>query len=113
MGFRTGRQLIPGQLFHIKVLFSDEVICQQHRPDMVITDYRMPGMSGMDLCRQLRQLPQTANTPVLMITALAFEILPGELAEAGVAAVISKPFSPRDVVRRIGELLDTPDQASA
>jgi DNA-binding response OmpR family regulator len=80
-------------------------LCLSDRPDLVITDYQMPYLSGLEMCRRLRQNEPTRDIPVLMLTARGFDIAPQELAEAGVAGALSKPFSPREVLTRVRELL--------
>ncbi len=76
------------------------------KPDLVITDFQMPYMTGLELCMRLRQNEQTRNIPVLMLTARGFDIEEHEMAEAGIRDVISKPFSPREVLRSVQHLLE-------
>jgi DNA-binding response OmpR family regulator len=74
--------------------------------DLVLLDIRMPGMSGLDVCRNLRAEPETATLPAIMITARSQE---GDI-EAGFAAgaddYITKPFSPRELSSRVTALLN-------
>src|SRR5438034_8163420 len=44
-------------------------IAQQEKPDLLITDYHMPGMSGLELCRALKESPDTSTMPAIMLTA--------------------------------------------
>ena len=75
---------------------------QAERPDVLITDYQMPRMDGMQLIQRLRQEPALRDLPVIMLTAKGFEVSPQELAEKwGVLAVLSKPFSPRELLRLV------------
>lgn len=73
--------------------------------DLALLDIRMPGMSGLDVCRELRAAPETANLPVIMITARSQE---GDV-EVGFAAgaddYIIKPFSPRELSSRVTAVL--------
>ncbi|MEV5439575.1 response regulator [Streptomyces sp. NPDC052682] len=73
--------------------------------DIALLDIRMPGMSGLDVCRQLRAAPRTAALPILLITARSQE---GDV-EAGFAAgaddYITKPFSPRELSSRVEAVL--------
>ncbi len=80
-------------------------LCLAEKPDMVITDYQMPCLTGLELCHRLRQNAQAREIPVLMLTARGFDIAPGEMAAAGIAGVLSKPFSPREILERVGQLL--------
>lgn len=75
------------------------------RPDLVITDYQMPVMSGLEFCRELRANDQTRDIPAIMLTAREFDIEPKEMVEAGIAAVLAKPFSPREILAKVNELL--------
>ena len=88
-------------------------LCRSEHPDMLITDFQMPYLSGLDLCRQLRADEQTRGIPALMLTARGFGIGPEEMAEGGIAAVLAKPFSPRQVLAKVKELIDrkAPDGA--
>ncbi|MEX2544242.1 MAG: response regulator [Phycisphaeraceae bacterium] len=74
-------------------------------PDLVITDYQMPFLSGLELAQRLREGGLTSATPVLMLTARGFTIPPEALAQTNIRAVLSKPFSPRDVASRVEALL--------
>ncbi|MEU1267044.1 response regulator [Streptomyces sp. NPDC005799] len=69
--------------------------------ELALLDIRMPGMSGLDVCRELRAAPETASLPVIMITSRSQE---GDI-EVGFAAgaddYIIKPFSPRELSSRV------------
>jgi len=80
-------------------------MCLAERPQLVITDYQMPLMTGLEMCRQLRQHDQTRQLPVLMLTARGFDIPPQEMASAGILDVLSKPFSPREVLEKVRSLI--------
>lgn len=84
-------------------------LCATEKPDLLITDYQMPVMTGLELCRQLRNTPQTRGIPAIMLTARGFDIEPAEMLEAGIAAVLAKPFSPREILMKVNELLHKPD----
>ena len=75
-------------------------------PDLVITDYQMPFLSGLEFAQRLRVGQMTSMTPVLMLTARGFTIPPEALAKTNIQAVLSKPFSPRDVASRVQQLLE-------
>jgi CheY-like chemotaxis protein len=71
------------------------------RPDIALLDIRMPGASGTEICRYVRNSPAMANLPIILVTASA---MPGDL-ELGLAAgaddYLLKPFSPRELAGRI------------
>ncbi|HVX84622.1 MAG TPA: response regulator [Phycisphaerae bacterium] len=81
--------------------------------DLVITDYQMPGMSGLDLARKLHGEAGKKHLPVMLLTAHGLALEQVELAQAGVTACLSKPFSPRDLLAKVHELLDARDAATA
>jgi len=75
------------------------------RPDLVITDYQMPYLTGLEMCARLRENAATRGTPVLMLTARGFDIESHEMLAAGIVGVLSKPFSPREVLAKVQELV--------
>jgi two-component system, OmpR family, alkaline phosphatase synthesis response regulator PhoP len=71
-------------------------------PDLLITDFQMPRLNGLDLIQRIRQRAATRDLPILVLTAKGFELSPQELAEKwGVLAVVGKPFSPRELLRLV------------
>ena len=73
-------------------------IAQAEKPDLVITDLQMPYMSGLELSKKLRRTPDTSTTPVLMLTARGYALDQSELGQTNIKGVMSKPFSPRDIL---------------
>ncbi|GER65972.1 DNA-binding response regulator [Weizmannia acidilactici] len=71
--------------------------------DFIILDLMLPGMDGMDVCKQLRQ--EKVNTPILMLTAKSDELDKILGLELGADDYITKPFSPREVVARVKAIL--------
>jgi DNA-binding response OmpR family regulator len=81
---------------------------QASKPDILITDLQMPHMDGLELSRRVRQCPATHDLPILMLTAKGFEPAHLALAEkCGVLAVLPKPFSPRELLRYVDNVLTT------
>ncbi|CAG0992718.1 Alkaline phosphatase synthesis transcriptional regulatory protein SphR [Phycisphaerales bacterium] len=74
-------------------------------PDLVITDFQMPVLSGLEMCQRLRRLPQTATTPVLMLTARGYILPDLELSQTNIRNVINKPFGVRQLLERVQEAL--------
>ena len=74
-------------------------------PDLILVDWMMPKMSGIDVCRALRQNPETARIPVILLTANAQEADVELGFAAGVDDYIAKPFSPREMLSRIEAVL--------
>lgn len=84
------------------------------RPDLVITDWQMPRLDGFGLVQRIRAEESLSDLPIMMLTAKGFEVSHEELrARWGVHAVIAKPFSPRELLLRAGELLATEPLAAA
>lgn len=75
------------------------------RPDLVVSDYQMPVLDGMGFCRQLRATPGIAATPFILLTAHGLDIQDDATSRAGVSLVMSKPFSPRELLLKVNELL--------
>ena len=79
---------------------------QQEKPDVLITDCQMPRLDGFGLVQRVRENPDTKDLPVLMLTAKGYELSQEELADKwNVAAVIAKPFSPRELLRSVEKIL--------
>ena len=75
------------------------------RPDLVILDLMLPKMDGWEVCRRLRAMPETASTPVIMLTARRDERDIIEGLEIGADDYIKKPFSLAELVARVRALL--------
>lgn len=75
-------------------------------PDLVITDYQMPVMNGLELSQKLRENDSTSSTPILMLTARGANLAEGDIDETNIAAVLSKPFSPREILARVQKLVE-------
>ena len=71
--------------------------------DLIVTDFQMPHLSGLEVCQMLRG--QERVTPAILLTGHGYAITPDALALAGVARVIAKPFSPRDLVAVVADVL--------
>lgn len=88
-------------------------VAVQERPDLVITDYQMPFMTGLELCEKLKQTAETKAIPALMLTARGFSLNPVDLDRTNVAGVLSKPFSPREVLKKVEQLIESASVAQA
>lgn len=74
-------------------------------PDLVLLDWMLPGLSGLELCRQIRRRPATRNLPVIMLTARAEDQDAVRGLETGADDYITKPFSTEALIARIRALL--------
>jgi len=77
----------------------------QQLPALVLLDILLPGMTGLELCRRLRNDAATAVVPIIMLTAKAAEVDRVLGLEMGADDYITKPFSPRELVARVGAVL--------
>lgn len=80
-------------------------LAMDFRPDLILLDLMLPGMSGLDVCKELRRLPEVSSTPVIMLTARGEEVDRIVGLELGADDYIIKPFSPRELVLRIHAVL--------
>ena len=80
-------------------------LVQQNKPDLIITDYHMPQLSGLELCQRLKQDPRTNGIPAIMLTARGYHLEPHDTQESGILRMLSKPFSPRQLLSTVNEVL--------
>ena len=74
-------------------------------PDLILMDVRMPRLTGYEACQQMKEIPALSQVPVVFLSAKGQdeEIRAG--LDVGAAAYILKPFSPQDLIDRVGEIL--------
>ena len=80
-------------------------LLQREKPNLVILDLMLPGLSGIELCKILRQRSDTSRLPILMLTAKAGEADRIVGLEMGADDYLAKPFSPREMVARVRAIL--------
>jgi two-component system phosphate regulon response regulator PhoB len=81
------------------------LLAQEQTPDIVILDWMIEGVSGIEVCRRLRRRPETANVPIIMLTARGEEGDRIRGLETGADDYVTKPFSPRELVARVNAVL--------
>ncbi len=74
-------------------------------PDLVITDYHMPQLSGLELCQRMKADPATQSIPAIMLTARGYHLEPHDTEQSGILRTLSKPFSPRHLLATVNEIL--------
>jgi len=80
-------------------------VVEQRTPEIAVVDVMMPRMDGHELVRRLRARPETASIPILILTAAVHDRVAEASAAAGADAQMRKPFSPRDLVTKLDEML--------
>ncbi|MCY4396837.1 MAG: phosphate regulon transcriptional regulator PhoB [Rhodospirillaceae bacterium] len=78
---------------------------RERRPDLVVLDWMLPAVSGIEVCRQLRRRRETRDVPVIMLTARSEETDRVRGLDSGADDYISKPFSPKELIARIRAVL--------
>lgn len=81
-----------------------EKACME-KPDIIVTDYQMPIMNGMQLVEKLGQNSATRGIPVILLTARGFAIEDHEKQNEQIRKFLSKPFSPRELLNTIDNIL--------
>jgi CheY-like chemotaxis protein len=82
-------------------------MAQAEKPDLLITDYHMPQLSGLELCQRLKQDAATKDIPAIMLTARGYHLEPHDTQESGILRMLSKPFSPRHLLDTVNEVLQS------
>ncbi len=81
-----------------------ELACSEH-PDILVTDYQMPFVTGLELIEKLRKNEETKQIPAILLTARSFAITPEVQESLGVEECLSKPFSPKELLKTVEDIL--------
>ncbi|HEX5238415.1 MAG TPA: phosphate regulon transcriptional regulator PhoB, partial [Sphingomicrobium sp.] len=81
------------------------MLADEELPDVVILDWMIEGVSGLEVCRRLRRKEGTANVPIIMLTARGEESDRIRGLDTGADDYVTKPFSPRELMSRVGAVL--------
>ena len=84
---------------------------EQKKPDLFILDVMMPRLNGIELCRQIRSTPETAGTPVIILSARGDAESIEEGLAAGADDYLSKPILHHDLVTKVRTMLNMEDEA--
>ncbi|MBL8693810.1 MAG: response regulator transcription factor [Planctomycetes bacterium] len=98
------RHALEKEGFEVRVYHDGKIALAEllrKPPDLVVLDWMLPGVDGLEICKALRREPRTAETPVLMLTAREEEIDQVTGLEVGADDYITKPFSPRVLAARV------------
>ncbi len=78
---------------------------RERRPDLIVLDWMLPAVSGIEVCRQLRRRPETRDVPVIVLTARSEEADRIRGLDSGADDYVTKPFSPKELIARIRAVL--------
>ena len=81
-----------------------ELACSQ-KPDIIVTDFQMPVMTGLEFVEKIRQCDTTKDIPVIMLTARSFAIEDQQKEDLQISQCLSKPFSPKELLENIEDIL--------
>ncbi len=81
------------------------LLAEEETPDVVILDWMIEGISGLEVCRRLRRKEMTANVPIIMLTARGEEADRIRGLETGADDYVTKPFSPNELIARVAAVL--------
>jgi CheY-like chemotaxis protein len=88
-------------------------VAREAMPHLIITDFQMPYLTGLELCRALANDEKTRAIPVIILTARGYALDQGDLAVVGnIRDVVGKPFSPRAILEQIERILPSGESAS-
>jgi DNA-binding response OmpR family regulator len=80
-------------------------LARETRPDLILTDVRMPKMTGYEVCKTLRSVPEFAKTPIVILSAKGQDEEVEQGRDAGATDYIMKPFAPDKLQQRVAEIL--------
>ena len=81
-----------------------ELACAE-KPDIIVTDFQMPAMTGLEFVEKIRQNEGTKDIPVILLTARNFAISKEQEQDLQISGCISKPFSPKELLENIEDIL--------
>jgi two-component system, OmpR family, alkaline phosphatase synthesis response regulator PhoP len=88
-------------------------IARSEKPDLIVLDLMLPGIQGLEVCKRVRGNPETADTPIIMLTARGEEFDKVIGLEAGADDYITKPFSVKELLARVKAVLRRADARRA
>ncbi|HEV7507976.1 MAG TPA: response regulator [Thermoanaerobaculia bacterium] len=104
--------LLRQQGYEVSVARDGEealVAAEDWRPDLMVLDVMLPGLDGFEVCRRLRERPENAGLKILLLTARGREVERVRGLEEGADAYVRKPFSTRQLMKTVAELLGRPE----
>jgi CheY-like chemotaxis protein len=83
-------------------------IANAQQPDVILMDMMMPKMDGLTACHMIKKDPATKSIPVIMVTAIGFELNIKLSQQMGANGYVTKPFSSQELLAKIGQVLAVP-----
>ena len=80
-------------------------IANAQQPDVILMDMMMPKMDGLTACHMIRKDPATKSIPIIMVTAIGFELNIKLSQQMGANGYVTKPFAPKDLLDKIEQVL--------
>jgi CheY-like chemotaxis protein len=80
-------------------------MAREHRPDLIVTDFQMPVLSGFEMSQALKQDVETRDIPVVLLTARGHKLSEADLASTSIQIVVDKPFGPTDLINKVRDML--------
>ena len=77
----------------------------EHKPDLILMDIQLPVMDGYEACRRIKANPDLRHIPIIAVTSYALSGDETKTRDAGCDSYVAKPFSPRQLLAKINELL--------
>ena len=102
------KQLLAQTKYRLREAIDGETglrMAQEELPHLILMDVQLPKMSGLEATRRLRADPRTAAVPIVVITSYALSGDAEKAKEAGATAYLAKPYSPRDLLAKIREIV--------
>ena len=102
------RQLLAKTSYRLREANDGEAgmaLARESPPDLILMDIQLPKISGLEATRQLKNDPRTAAVPIIVITSFALSGDEQRAKDAGATAYLAKPYSPRELLAKIREIL--------
>jgi two-component system cell cycle response regulator DivK len=102
------RQLLAKTSYRLREAADGEAgmaLARESPPDLILMDIQLPKISGLEATRQLKSDPRTAAIPIIVITSFALSGDEQKARDAGATAYLAKPYSPRELLAKIREIV--------
>ena len=107
---RLSRTILSGNFDVVEAEDGKQAIeiANIQQPDVILMDMMMPRMDGLTACHVIKNDPATKSIPVIMVTAIGFELNIKLSQQMGATGYVTKPFTPNDLLDKIMQVLATP-----